>query len=366
MANPLKVGVIGIAGIARTHYPGWQESPHTEVCALADIDAEARRKFGEQLNVSLLYEKGEDLIANKDIDLVDICTPNKFHKPLVIAALEAGKHVICEKPLAPTPEDVREIIAARDRSGKQLMVAQHYRYNGAVRALKNEIDTGVLGEVYHARGWMLRRSGAPCRIGFIRKDLSAGGPCIDIGVHILDMALWMMGHPRPVSVTGVTHDRLRRLPGAFSDWGGPIPAEWDVEEMAAAMIRFENGASLILEVSWLLNHKSVGEDIQLWLYGERGGAHYPSNELYITSNRTKQHMNIQLLNAEKGEPHAMECIDFAAALAEGRPAPVPPEDSLILITILDALYQSAASGSEVKLDPESFVKKEEQPLAKAV
>jgi predicted dehydrogenase len=363
MAKQLKVGVIGIAGIARAHYPGWIQSPHTEIVALADINAEARLKFGEELGVSLLYEKGEDLIANKDIDIVDICTPNMFHKPLAIAALEAGKHVICEKPLAPTPEDVRDIIAARDRSGKQLMVAQHFRYKGDVRALKAEVDTGILGEVYHARGWMLRRAGAPCRVGFIRKELSAGGPCIDIGVHILDMALWMMGHPRPVSVTGVTHDRLRKLPGAFSDWDGPIPKEWDVEEMAAAMVRFENGASLILEVSWLLNHKAPGEDIQLWLYGDKGGAHYPSNEIFTTSNRTKQHMNIQLTRADTGEARAIECVDFAASLVEGRPSPVPPEDSLTVISILDALYRSAASGAEVRLDPEAFPRSERRDVA---
>jgi predicted dehydrogenase len=158
---------------------------------------------------------------------------------LSIAALEAGKHVICEKPLAPTPAEVQKMIAARDKSGKLLMTAQHFRFQGNAQAMKAEIDGGALGDVYHARSWMLRRTWAPTGRGFIMKQNSGGGPCIDIGVHILDLTLWMMGHPKAVAVTGVTQDKLAKLPGAFSTWGGAIPKEFDVEEFAAAFVRFE-------------------------------------------------------------------------------------------------------------------------------
>jgi predicted dehydrogenase len=350
MADLLKVGVIGVGGIAGTHFPGWKESPHAEMVAMADVSAEALHRVADAQGVALRYEKPEDLIANRDIDIIDICTPNMYHAPLAIAALEAGKHVICEKPLAPTPDAIRQMIRARDRSGKLLMTAQHFRFQGSAKALKAEIDGGVLGEVYHARSWMLRRNGVPIRPGFIMKQHSGGGPCIDIGVHILDLTLWMMGHPKPVAVAGVTQDRLARRPGAFSNWGGPIPSTMDVEEFAAAFVRFENGATLVLEVSWLLHHKTTGEDMQMWLYGDKGGAHWPANELLTSNNETRQHMNTQLTNAERGEPHAKECVAFAEAVAIGKPSPVPAEESLDVIAILDGLYRSAASGREVRLD----------------
>lgn len=350
MAKRLKVGVIGVGGIAGTHFPGWKESPHAEMAAFADLDTSALHRVGDAQGVSLRYEKPEELFANPDIDIVDICTPNMYHAPLAIAALEAGKHVICEKPLAPTPADIRGMIAARDKSGKLLMTAQHFRFEGSSQALKAEIDTGILGDIYHARSWMLRRSAAPTRPGFILKKHSGGGPCIDIGVHILDLTLWMMGHPKPVAVSGVAPAKIAHQPGAFSNWGGPIPKEFDVEDFAAAFVRFDNGATLVLEVSWLLHHKTTGEDMQMWLYGTKGGSHWPSNEILTTNNATRQHMNTQLTNAARGEAHAKECVAFAEAVASGKPSPVPAEQSLIVMAILDGLYKSHAAGREVQIE----------------
>jgi predicted dehydrogenase len=320
--------------------------------AMSDVSPEALNRVAEAQGIKKRYEKSEELIADPKIDIIDICVPNRYHAPLAIAALQAGKHVICEKPLAPTPAEIRQMIQARDKSGKLLMTAQHFRFEGSSRALKAEIDGGALGNIYHARSWMLRRSAAPTRPGFILKQHSGGGPCIDIGVHILDLTLWMMGHPKPVSVTGVTQAKLAHLPGAFSNWGGPIPNTFDVEDFAAAFVRFANGATLVLEVSWLLHHKTTGEDMQMWLYGDKGGSHWPSNEILTTNNGTRQHMNTQLVNAEGGEAHAKECVAFAEALATGKPSPVPAEQSLDVITILDALYRSAEAGREIRLDQE--------------
>jgi predicted dehydrogenase len=229
------------------------------------------------------------------------------------------------------------------------MTAQHFRFTGTAQSLKAEIDRGTLGPIYHARSWMLRRAGAPTRPGFIQKKHSGGGPCIDIGVHILDLTLWMLGHPQPVAVSGITQDRLSKQPGAFSAWGGPLPDSMDVEEFAAAFVRFENGATLVLEVSWLLHHKTTGEDMQMWLYGEQGGAHWPSNEILTTNYATRQQINSQLVLAEGGAPHAKECMAFAEAVAHGLPSPVPAEQSLDVITILDGLYRSAARGKEITL-----------------
>src|SRR5690606_13506185 len=235
----LKVGVIGVGGIARVHMPGWAASEHAEVIAGCDIDETVLQKWGQEHGIARLTTKAEEMFSDPDIDIIDINTPNMYHAQLAIAAMEAGKHVICEKPLAPTPDDIRKMIEARDRTGKMLMTAQHFRFKGNSRALKAEIDAGALGDIYHARSWMLRRAGLPVRHGFVLKQHSGGGATIDIGVHILDLTLWMMGNPKPVAVSGVARTELARQPGAFSRWG-VIPPQMDVEEMAIAYVRFEN------------------------------------------------------------------------------------------------------------------------------
>lgn len=349
--SKLGVGVVGVGGIAHTHYPGWQQSPHTELVALADINQTTLDRVGDAQGVSRRYLKFEDMLADPDVHIVDICTPSSYHAPQALAALEAGKHVICEKPLSPTPAEIEQLIAARDRSGKYLMTAQNWRFSGDARALKREIDAGALGDVYHARSWMLRRAWYPTGPTFCYKKHSGGGPCIDIGVHILDLSLWMMGHPKPVSVTGVAGDKLAKLPGAFSLWGGPIPVDADVEEFAAAFVRFDNGATLILEVSWLLHHPTPGEDMQMWLYGTKAGSHWPSKTITSAVNERQQLTTTKIdTSFDLGESHAAECKAFAEAIVNGTPSPVPAEDSLQVQRILDGLYRSSVEQREVRLD----------------
>jgi len=156
MAQKMKVGVIGLGGIANTHMPGWQASPHAEVAAGSDINPAVFAAWREKYGVTRFYEKPADLINNPEIDIVDVCSPNMYHAEQVIAALNAGKHVICEKPLAPTPDEIRRMIAARDRAGKLLMTAQHFRFRGVSQAMKAEIETGALGAVGHGCGRLRR------------------------------------------------------------------------------------------------------------------------------------------------------------------------------------------------------------------
>jgi len=352
MADKLKVGIVGVGGIARSHIPGWKASEHAELVAGSDISENVLKKWGTDNDVSILASDPEKLFNNPDIDIIDVCTPNNYHAPLAIAALEAGKHVICEKPLAPRPNLIKDMIAARDKSGKMLMTAQHFRFSGKSKAMRAEIDTGALGDIYHARSWMLRRSAAPTTPGFIQKQHSGGGPCIDIGVHILDLTLWFMSNPKPTAVTGVARAEIAHQEGAFSNWGGDIPSDqFDVEDFAAAFVRFENGASLILEVSWLLHHDTQGEDMQMWLYGTKGGSHWPECNIYQSNYDTKQHYNRTLQNTrDLLEPHAQECVEFAKAIAEGVPSPVPAEQSMQVMAILDGIYRSQESGGEVKIE----------------
>ncbi|MFN8493964.1 MAG: Gfo/Idh/MocA family oxidoreductase [Caldilineaceae bacterium] len=351
MSKTLKVGVIGVGGIAKTHMPGWAASQDAEVVAGSDINEAVLQDWGKLHGAKKLVKNPAELFQDKDIDIIDICTPNRSHASLAIAALEAGKHVICEKPLAPTPDEIRQMIAARDRSGKLLMTAQHFRFKGNSQAMKKEIQAGALGDIYHARSWMMRRNGMIPTPSFILKEFSGGGPCIDIGVHILDLTLWLMGNPKPVAVTGVAKAPLAHHPGQFAAWTGALLSQdYDVEDFAAAFVRFDTGATLVLEVSWFLHHDIQGEDMQMWLYGTEGGCHWPKAEFLSTNYKTRQLVNSTLqLIKDPMEPHALECVEFARAVAEGAPSPVPAENSLDVLTILDGIYRSQQTGGEIKL-----------------
>ena len=350
MGDKLQVAVVGVGGIAGAHMPGWKASEDAELVAGCDLNAEALAKWGAEHGVEKLYADVEDLWRDDTIDIVDICTPNRYHAPLSIAALEAGKHVMCEKPLAPTPEEIRQMIAARDKAGKLLMTAQSARFAGNARAFKEEVDQGALGEDYHARCWTLRRAGVPVGPGFIQKKHSGGGPCIDMGVHMLDLALWWMGNPQPVSVSGIAVAPLAHQQGAFSEWGRvPIPPEYDVEDFAAGFVRFANGASLVLEASWILHHGEPESGV--WLYGKDGGGHWPSCTFNQSNYTTRQHYNRTLqLHSDGLGSHAEECLEFARAVVSGGASPVPAEQSLQVVQILDGIYRSQETGAEVRLD----------------
>ncbi len=348
MTKTLKVGLIGLGGIANLHAGGWKESPLAEVVAGCDVNPAVFERWEKEHGLKKFATDPAELINDPEIDIIDICSPNNFHAPQTIAALEAGKHVMCEKPLAPTSDEIRRMIAARDKSGKLLMTAHHFRFSGTARALKAEIDAGALGDIYHARAWWLRRSGAPIRPTFIYKEQAFAGVGIDLGVHVIDLVLWLMGNPQPVAVSGVARTEIARQPGAFSKWGGAIPAGFDVDEFSAAFVRFANGASLMIEVSWLLHHTTEQDDVQTWLYGSKAGAHWPSCVLYETNNALQQHYDRALkLTEDKIRPHYLECVEFAEAVANGGPSPVPAEQSLQVGLILEALYQSQETGREV-------------------
>jgi predicted dehydrogenase len=351
MSKDLKVAVIGTGGISNSHMAGWEASPHTRVVAGADVSEANLTAWGKKHSIARLEKDWRRLVDDPAIHLIDICTPNMFHTEIAIAAMEAGKHVICEKPLAPTPAEIKKLIQVRDRTKRLLMTAQHMRFIGQHQAMKAEIATGCLGRIYHSRAWMLRRAAIPTRPGFVLKAQSGGGPCIDIGVHVLDLTLWLIGNPVPTAVSGVARTEIATQPGAFSIWGGQtVPKEIDVEDFAAGFVRFQDGSTLVLEVSWMLHTEIPGENRQIWIHGDRGGIHLPSNKIFTSDYTTKQLVDRELKYFEQPlEPHAAECVAFADAVVNGKPSPVPAEQSLQVLTILDGLYRSAAAGKEVSL-----------------
>lgn len=345
-SDTLQVALIGTGGIGELHLDQWRQVDHAEVSGVFDVSAESARRAAENFEVETVYESLEDAVADEAIDAVDICVPNRAHTAAVITALDAGKHVICEKPLAATSAEIEQMIAARDRAEKLLMTAQHLRFEERSAAFKKMVDAGRLGEVYYARAFWLRRRMLPTTPGFIRKEQSGGGPGIDIGVHALDLALHFMGFPKPISVTGVADCKLAKREGVFNEWGEFDAADFDVEDFAAGMIRFENGAALTLEVSWMLNIDE-DESYGVHLFGENGGGRWP--ELKFSHEHDGLLLDEQISNIRENHGHRNELREFTRAVRDGGPSPVPAEESLVVARILEALYASAAQGSEAAL-----------------
>jgi predicted dehydrogenase len=319
----VNIGLIGTGGIAQgVHLPAYKKleaEGKVKIVALCDIDekklAEANAKFGP----AQTFTDYKDLLALEEIDAIDVCTPNYMHMPPVVAAFEAGKNVICEKPIA--------------IDGKQgaLMVA------------------GKFGDIYYARAQALRRRGVPMWGVFTEKDKQGGGPLIDIGVHILDMSLWLMGHPKVASVTGSAVTKYGHRSGHVNLFGRPWdPDNFTVEDFASGYVRFANGATLVLEASFILNNDK--ERFETSLYGTEGGVFL---DLHNDAN-------IRIFREEDGTltdttpvflprigSHEQEIREFVQAISEDTPVPVPGEQGLMASQILDALYESSETGKTV-------------------
>jgi predicted dehydrogenase len=348
----LRVGLIGCGGISGVHVNGWKRlNPNARIVACADPIEDRRHQRGDEIGLpkESRFPYLTDLLdAGIELDAVDICANNAAHAPVAIEALNHGLHVLCEKPLTTKPALVRKMIAARKKARNRiLMTAQHMRFENNSVHLKDYLRSGVLGDIYYARAQFLRRRYLPARIGFIDKNISGGGPTIDIGVHILDLALHFMNYPEPVAVSAVTLQKLAKRKDIRGWWG-----EWDrskitVEDFAAGFIRFKNGGALTLECSWLTNIREP-ELTKITLMGTDAGAEWP--ELTIHGESAGSVTDTQLKFADdKIGGHANEIAAFADAVLTGKPSPVPAEQSLNVIRILDGLYRSQASGREVRV-----------------
>lgn len=347
MADPgLRIALIGAGGIGRLHLNLWRDLPDVEVVGLYDVSREAAARASSECGIQTVFESLDEPLADERVDAVDVCVPNNAHAHVVVAALDAGKHCLCEKPLAATAADIERMIVARDRSGRMLMTAQHMRFDDAALAFKKYIDAGRLGEIYYARAWWLRRRMTPVSPGFLCKTQSGGGPCIDIGVHMLDLALHYMGFPRPVRVSGVAPCKLAKRAGIYNEWGEYDPDDFEVEDFAAGLVRFDNGAALVLEVSWMLNIDR-DDDYGVQLCGVEGGGRWP--QLAYNSERDGRLFTGQMSDVSEGNGYANELRAFVEAIRAGDPSPVPAEQSLTITRVLEGLYASSESGCETRL-----------------
>ena len=353
--RPLKIGVIGSGGIMRgAHMPGWKLVPECQITAVCDANRATAEAFAKDFGVPAdrVFTDLNELAKLNDLDAVDICTPNMFHTPAVIACLDSGKHVICEKPLAVTTVEVRQMAAAAQKFGKLLMTAQNHRWGGSGLAIKRFVDSGAVGEVYYARIHAVRRNWLPTAPTFIDSKISGGGPCMDIGVHALDLGMWLMGFPDPVRVSGVTRVNFAKghdIPGAWGEWDRE---RFSVEDFASGFIHFANGATMVLESSWL-QHQKMKEDFSAHLFGKKASVHWPSKEYSTVINGALADGTLQDVDGLKSS-HQEEIIAFAQAIREGAASPVPVEQTLKVIAILEAIVESGRTGREIVIAPSSL------------
>lgn len=353
----LKAGIIGCGGIAiGKHMPALSRIPEVEMTAFFDIKPERAKEAASRFGTAgaKVYNDYRELLKDKSIDMVHICTPNKSHADITVDALEAGKHVMCEKPMAKTAADARRMVEAARRTGKKLTVGYQNRFRPDSRYLHKLCSNGELGEIYFAKAHAIRRRAVPTWGVFLNAEEQGGGPLIDIGTHALDLTLWMMGNYKPRSVMGSVYRKLGDRKDSANAWGPWDPKEFTVEDSAFGFITMENGATIILESSWALNSLQTGE-AKTTLCGTEGGADMLdglriNGEKYGRLFVTKPGLDASGVDFYDGaveNPADLEAKMWVNALLNGTEPLVKPEEALVVTEILEAIYESGRTGKPV-------------------
>jgi len=343
MAQALRAGVIGAGWPGGQHAKGYQAAG-IKIAAVADLIPARRKKMMAEFGIPTEYAGAMELINDSSIDIVSVCLPNHEHAPVTIAALKRGKHVMCEKPPAMNAKEAKQIEAAAKKAGKIVMYSVQRRFGGAEQAARQAIDKGYAGDVYHARAQFTRTRGIPIGTGwFTDKSFAGGGALIDIGVHMLDLAWYLIGQPTPTSVFGVTHQRF----------GSVLPKglTFNVDDAAMAIIRFEGGRSLELATSWALNQPPQQEGTICRLYGDAGAVdvYTPQGAILYRNFKKDSAPKATPLKGPKtvGHPalmrHFKECI-----LGNAKPL-IGAAEGVTLMRMIDAIYRSSETGKSVEL-----------------
>ncbi|MDR1663342.1 MAG: Gfo/Idh/MocA family oxidoreductase [Clostridiales bacterium] len=357
MAAKLKAGIIGCGGIAfGKHMPSVKQIPEVSMAAFCDIVRERAEKAAKEYGGrgAKVFTDYRDLLNDKSLDVVYVLTPNREHSFMTVEALNAGKHVMCEKPMAKTAREAGEMLDAAKKNKKILTVGYQNRQAPQNLHLKKLIERGDLGEIYFAKAHAIRRRAVPTWGVFLNEEEQGGGPLIDIGTHALDLTLWLMDNYKPKTVTGSVYKKL----GAHSDsgnaWGPWDPKQYTVEDSAFGFITMEDGATVILESSWALNTLEVGE-AQTTLCGTKAGAD-TRDGLRINSDDlgrlivTKPELSAGGAAFYSGAATDMNVLEqrvFYDAVTGGSPLTVLPEQAYVVTQILEAVYESAKTGKPV-------------------
>ena len=355
----LIVGVVGCGGIATgKHLPAMKEHGGFEIVAFCDLikqkAVDAKEKYGT--DDARVYTDYLELVK-EDLDAVYVLTPNIVHAPVAIAAMKAGKHVMCEKPMATTYADAKAMVDTAKETGKILTVGYQSRYRSDAQYLKAACSEGELGEIYFAKAHALRRRAVPTWGVFLDAEKQGGGPLIDIGTHALDLTLWMMDNYEPASVTGSTYRKLADQKNTANAWGDWDNTKFTVEDSAFGFIKMKNGATIILESSWALNTLEVDE-AKTSLCGNKAGADMKAGLRINGVKHGKMYTEIPSLDA-KGvaffdasaeNPKLFEQQVFYNAIVNGGELTVKPEQAMVVTQILEAIYESAKKNETIYFD----------------
>lgn len=351
----IKVGVVG-AGIGRHHLNGYRALPtEVEIVALCDVNEARLNEIGQVYNVPRYFTDYNQLFASGEIEAVSVCLPNSLHAPVSIAALEAGLHVLCEKPLAENLAASHKISQAVAKAPGKFMICFNRRYRLDVQWMKQVLQQGGLGQIYQVKAGWVRETGIPAWGGwFLDKTMSGGGPLIDLGVHMLDAVMWLLDYPQPLTVSGSIGANFG--PRNAKTWRAPAtPFPYTVEDSALAFIRLAGDVTLSLETSWASHAKPGLDDFYITLMGTQG-----TIELYVANYATEQ--TLTLYSEIGGKPvvirpaikvstsdHEYAIAEFIKCIKEDTPPTASVEQGLTIMMIIDAIYQSAEAKQEVTI-----------------
>ena len=357
MDKKMKIGIIGCGGIANSkHMPALAKLDDVEMVAFCDIIEEraekAAKKFGTE--DAKVYTDYKELIADPEIDVVHVCTPNREHSFITVDSLEAGKHVMCEKPMAKTYAEAKQMLDAAKRTGKKLSIGYQTRQADASRYLKAACDNGELGEIYFAKAHAIRRRAVPTWGVFLNEKEQGGGPLIDIGTHALDLTLWTMNNYKPKMVVGNVYRKLADQKNTANAWGDWDPEKFTVEDSAFGFITMENGATIVLESSWALNTLDTKE-AKCSLCGTKAGADMDDGlringvkygKMY-TEKPSLGSEGVAFFDGNEEKMEDREARSWIDAVKNNTDPVVLPEQAIVVTQILEAIYESAKTGKPV-------------------
>ena len=355
----VKVGIIGCGGIANCkHLPSLKKIPEVELVAFCDIIPEkaesAKQNFGNEN--SKVYTDYRELLADPEITVVHVLTPNVSHSPITCDALDAGKHVMCEKPMAINSAEAQKMIDAAKRNNRKLSIGYQNRHTNASLYIKREAECGTFGDIYYAKALALRRRAVPTWGVFLEKEKQGGGPLIDIGTHALDLTLWFMNNYKPKYCIGSTFHKLNKLSvdeqgNAFGPWDVD---KFDVEDSAFGMIVMENGATIMLESSWALNMLETREAMSTICGTKAGADMYETDGVRINGvHHGSQYINKVNLESNgvaffdgvnDNNPGLREARAWIDAILYDKDPVVLPEQAIVVTQILEGIYKSAETG----------------------
>jgi predicted dehydrogenase len=353
--NPLsdvRFGFIGAGAIAYHAAEAVLSHPRASLVAIQDLHVERLKTLQKKHSLEFAHKTVEELLANKSVDAVYIAVPNKFHIPLAIHALEAGKHVILEKPFAMNAAEAERAIAVAKKAGLVLNVGMNQRFTADSQKIKRLVEDGVLGEIYHAKAYWMRRAGIP-KLGtwFGSREIAGGGSLYDIGVHMLDLCLYTMDNFEPVSVVGATYTKFGNRGMGEGGWGLSDRSEvpFNVDDFSSAFIRFANGATVTLDTAWAC-HQAQGNRENVEIFGTEAGATLRPARLFRGGGGHPVAYEVaDEVRAALKMPHQERFHNFINHLRGEEELCVSTHQALIVQKILDGIAESNRTGKEVRL-----------------